>query len=146
MGDNDITIAGSVPQHISSCLATLDTFLQQPHPVLSSIVLAEKHKSTGVVNNVDLVKAVANILGIKDVNSMNPKNTLADVGMDSLMSTEIKQTLKRNYDIVLSAQDIRDLTIDKLQDMASDIANCPKIGNKQSGMAADSTIASPARK
>jgi fatty acid synthase len=38
--------------------------------------------------------------------------------MDSLMGAEIKQTLERNYDLVLSAQEIRGLTFGKLSELA----------------------------
>lgn len=58
-------------------------------------------------------------IGIKDVNTVNLTNSLADLGMDSLMGAEIKQTLERNYDVVLSAQEIRNLTFGKLKDLAS---------------------------
>ncbi|XP_039302441.1 fatty acid synthase-like [Solenopsis invicta] len=117
MGGNDAEVGGIIPQQISSCLATMDIFLQQLHPVLASSVLAEKYKSDDG-NKANLVTTVANILGIKDVDSINPNNTLADLGMDSLMGTEIKQTLERNYDIVLSAQKIRALTIGTLQELS----------------------------
>lgn len=123
MGDNDTEIGGTLPQRISSCLSSLDVFLQQLHPVLSSIVLADKHKSTDNTSQVTLVQAVGNILGIKDLKSVNPNNTLADLGMDSLMGTEIKQTLERNYDLVLSAQEIRGLTLSKLLELSSDNAD-----------------------
>lgn len=36
-------------------------------------------------------------------------------GMDSLMGAEIKQTLERNYDVVMSAPEIRQLTFGKLK-------------------------------
>nr|CAI5827467.1 unnamed protein product [Callosobruchus analis] len=39
--------------------------------------------------------------------------------MDSLMGAEIKQTLERNYDLVLSAQEIRALTFGKLVELGS---------------------------
>ncbi|KYN15123.1 PREDICTED: fatty acid synthase-like [Trachymyrmex cornetzi] len=117
-GYNDTEVNGTLPQHMSSCLATMDIFLQQPHPVLASMVLAEKLK-TNDDNKADLVATIANILGVKDVNRINPNNNLADLGMDSLMGTEIKQTLERNYDIVLSAQEIRVLTFAKLQELSS---------------------------
>lgn len=119
MGDNNTVIGGTLPQLMSSCLATLDVLLQQQHPVVSSMVVAEKYKSASSDSKANIVETVINILGIKDVNSVNPNNTLADVGMDSLMGTEIKQILERNYDIILSAQDIRSLTIAKLQDISS---------------------------
>lgn len=57
--------------------------------------------------------------GIKDVKTVNHASTLADLGMDSLMGAEIKQTLERNYDLVLSAQEIRGLTFSKLSELAS---------------------------
>ena len=44
-------------------------------------------------------------------------STLADLGMDSLMGTEIKQTLERNFDMILSVGDIRNLTMGKLFDL-----------------------------
>ncbi|XP_015126151.1 fatty acid synthase [Diachasma alloeum] len=114
MGDNDTEIGGTLPQRMSSCLATMDTFLQQPHAVLASMVLADKNKPGDSDNQVGLLQAVANILGIKDVSVVNTSNSLADLGMDSLMGTEIKQTLERNYDIVLSPAEIRSLTFAKL--------------------------------
>ncbi|KAL6267202.1 hypothetical protein P5V15_000279 [Pogonomyrmex californicus] len=118
MGDNDTEVGGTVPQFMSSCLETMDLFLQQPHPVLSSTVLAEKHKSDES-NKISLIKIIGNILGIKDVNKISPNDTLSDLGMDSLMGTEIKQTLERNYDIMLSPQEIRGLTFAKLQELSS---------------------------
>ncbi|XP_011695797.1 PREDICTED: fatty acid synthase [Wasmannia auropunctata] len=137
MGDNDTEVGGTLPQHMSSCLATMDIFLQQPHPVLASTVLAEKHK-TGDSNKADLAATIANILGIKDVNTINPNNSLADLGMDSLMGTEIKQTLERNYDIVLSAQEIRTLTFAKLQELSS---TGDETAKEQQSLAANATAA-----
>ncbi|XP_039302621.1 fatty acid synthase [Solenopsis invicta] len=117
MGGNDAEVGGTIPQQISRCLATMDIFLQQSHPVLASSVLAEKYKSDDG-NKANLVTTVANILGIKDVDSINPNNTLADLGMDSLMGVEIKQTLERNYNIVLSTHEIRILKISKMKELS----------------------------
>ncbi|KOX73549.1 Fatty acid synthase [Melipona quadrifasciata] len=113
-GLNDTEIGGTLPQRIQNCLDTMDIFLQQPHPILSSFILGNKNKTAESANKVNIVQAVANILGIKAVESINDNTTLADLGMDSLMGTEIKQTLERNYDVVLSALEIRNLTFEKL--------------------------------
>ncbi|CAG9771106.1 unnamed protein product [Ceutorhynchus assimilis] len=117
-GMNDTEVGGTLPQRMPSCLATMDNFLQQPHAVVASMVLAEKRKISGS-NQISLTDAVANILGIKDASTVAPVATLADLGMDSLMGAEIKQTLERNYDLVLSAQEIRGLTFGKLQELSS---------------------------
>lgn len=120
MGGNDTEVGGTLPQRMSSCLSTIDIFLQQPNAVVASMVLAEKRKKgSGDGSQVSLVDAVANILGIKDAKTVSSTATLADLGMDSLMGAEIKQTLERNYDVVLSAQEIRVLTFGRLQELGS---------------------------
>lgn len=120
MGGNDTEVGGTLPQRMSSCLNTIDSFLQQPNAVVASMVLAEKRKKgSGDGGQVSLTDAVANILGIKDAKTVSPAATLADLGMDSLMGAEIKQTLERNYDVVLSAQEIRVLTFGKLEELGS---------------------------
>ena len=63
-GDNDTVIGGTLPQRIHSCLQTLDRFLNQPEPVLSSYVLAErKVKSMSEDGGKSLAESVAHILG-----------------------------------------------------------------------------------
>ncbi|NXX48511.1 FAS synthase, partial [Tricholaema leucomelas] len=120
MGNKEIVVGGTIPQQISSCLEVLDTFLNQPHPVMSSFVLAEKVsvKSEGGGQR-DLVEAVAHILGVRDVSSLNAESSLADLGLDSLMGVEVRQTLERDYDIVMTMREIRLLTINKLRELSS---------------------------
>lgn len=68
MGSNDTVIGGTLPQRISSCLATLDQFLCQSEPVVSSYVPAEKQSSDSSAEKLDLVHAVCHILGKKSAN------------------------------------------------------------------------------
>ncbi|OCT62677.1 fatty acid synthase [Xenopus laevis] len=125
MGSNDTVIGGTLPQRIGSCMDVLDQFLNQPHPVMSSFVLAEKTlsvKSKGSSQQ-DLVEAVAHILGVRDINSLNPDTSLADLGLDSLMGVEVRQTLERDYDIVMAMREVRQLTINKLRELSSKPSN-----------------------
>ena len=57
--------------------------------------------------------------GIKDASSVSPDLTLGDLGLDSLMGVEIKQTLERDYDISMSAKEIRALTFTKLDQLST---------------------------
>lgn len=114
LGDNDTIIGGTLPQRMFSCLQTMDVFMQQPHAVLSSMVVAEKRKADAG-SGVSLVGCVANILGLKDLKNVPDQASLGDLGMDSLMGAEIKQTLERNYDVVMSATEIRQLSFGKLK-------------------------------
>ena len=115
LGDNDTIIGGTLPQRMVSCLQTMDTFMQQPHAVLASMVVAEKRKADAA-GGVSLVGSIANILGLKDIKNINDSATLADLGMDSLMGAEIKQTLERNFDMVMTAAEIRNLTFGKIKE------------------------------
>lgn len=56
-------------------------------------------------------------VGLKDTESCGNKS-LAELGMDSLMGTEIRQTLERKFDLLISAQEIRNLTFGKLNELA----------------------------
>ncbi|XP_070708258.1 fatty acid synthase [Pempheris klunzingeri] len=120
MGGNDAVIGGTLPQRIASCLEVLDLFLCQQQPVMSSFVLAERtvvKSEAGSQRN--LVDAVGHILGVRDVNSLNADASLADLGLDSLMGVEVRQTLERDYDIVMTMREIRQLTINKLRELAN---------------------------
>ncbi|KAM4844089.1 fatty acid synthase [Thomomys bottae] len=121
MGTNDTVIGGTLPQRITSCMEVLDLFLSQPHAVLSSFVLAEKKAVSRVDGGGqrDLVKAVAHILGIRDLASVNLQSSLADLGLDSLMGVEVRQTLEREYDLLLSMREVRQLTLQRLKELSS---------------------------
>jgi len=54
-----------------------------------------------------------------DASSVNPDVTLRDLGIDSLMGVELRQTLQRNYGISLSGEEIRALTFAKLDQMST---------------------------
>ncbi|CAH2098691.1 unnamed protein product [Euphydryas editha] len=118
MQDNDIQleIGGTLQQRISSCLLTLDKFLRQDNVIVSSMVVAEKKTSSGSDTIIDVV---AQILGIKDIKTVSQQVSLADLGMDSMMAVEIKQTFEREYEIFLTAEDIRNLTLAKIMELTT---------------------------
>lgn len=58
-------------------------------------------------------------IGVRDASNLNPDTSLADLGLDSLMGVEVRQTLERDYDIVMAMRDIRQLTINKLREMSN---------------------------
>ncbi|KAK9884211.1 hypothetical protein WA026_005161 [Henosepilachna vigintioctopunctata] len=113
----EIEIGGTLQQRINSCLQVMDSFLRQKESaIVSSIVVAEKKSGSGGADNI--VDAVANILGIKK-QTVSAHATLAEIGMDSMTAVEIKQTLEREFEVFLTAQDIRNLTLTRLQEIQS---------------------------
>lgn len=53
------------------------------------------------------------------MNSLNADASLADLGLDSLMGVEVRQTLERDYNIVMAMREIRQVTINKLRELAN---------------------------
>nr|XP_034827721.1 fatty acid synthase isoform X1 [Maniola hyperantus] len=119
MQDDDVQleIGGTLQQRISSCLLALDKFLKQDAVIVSSIVVAEK--KAGGSGCGSMVDAVAQIMGIKDLKTVSQQVSLAELGMDSMMAVEIKQTLEREFEIFLTAQDIRTLTFARLVELTA---------------------------
>ncbi|XP_018371882.1 PREDICTED: fatty acid synthase-like, partial [Trachymyrmex cornetzi] len=110
--NKEIIIGGTLRQKISCCLNELDKFLLQSRPIVSSMVIAEKTVERHGFGN--LVETVANILGLSDIKAISPNLSLAELGMDSMMIVEIKQTLEREFDIFFTVKEIRNLTFAKL--------------------------------
>uniref|UniRef100_UPI00358E27BA fatty acid synthase isoform X2 n=1 Tax=Myxine glutinosa TaxID=7769 RepID=UPI00358E27BA len=121
MGDNETVIGGTLPQRMASCLDTLDGFLAQNIPVVSSFVLAEMTSSAkgGGGKARSLVEAVAHVLGVRDVTSVNKEASLSELGLDSLMGVEVQQMLEREQGVALSSREIRQLTFNKLTEIES---------------------------
>ncbi|XP_063548210.1 fatty acid synthase-like [Cydia strobilella] len=118
IGYRDIQIGGMKTQTISSVLKTLDQFLSLPHAVTASTVVGDKGRVTDQSIE-DLLQAVADILGITSVDKVNETETLVELGMDSLMNTEIKLVLERGHDAFLSAREVRALTFRALRDLGA---------------------------
>ncbi|XP_054155200.1 fatty acid synthase-like [Oppia nitens] len=117
MGGNDVVVGGTLPQRMPSCLSVLDRFLHLDESVCCSLVKAVRQTDTSGGKKQDLVKTIANILGIKDYQNLSATTTLAEMGMDSLMGVEVKQTLERDYDVILSMQELRSLNVGHLQEI-----------------------------
>ena len=59
------------------------------------------------------------IVGLKNLKTVSKHTSLSKLGLDSIMVTEIKQTLERDFEVYLTPQDIRSLNFAKLQEMAA---------------------------
>nr|XP_018912187.1 PREDICTED: fatty acid synthase-like [Bemisia tabaci] len=113
-------IAGLSPQRMSSCLAVLDYFLQQSHPVVASSIPTVKNEAASRNNRLPLINAIANAIGILDLKAVNTNASLAEMGLDSLMEFEVKNILEYKYSVVMRAQEIRKLTFAKLLELQND--------------------------
>ncbi|XP_063924503.1 fatty acid synthase-like [Zophobas morio] len=115
--NKELVIGGTLQQKISSCVEVLDVLLKHEYPVVSSMVVAKKHDKSGIVS---AVEAVAHVLGIKDMKTISQYTTFAELGMDSLMGTEIIQLLEKDFGIYVTSKDVRSLTFAKLTEMEAE--------------------------
>ncbi|XP_050524285.1 fatty acid synthase [Daktulosphaira vitifoliae] len=114
--NQEVVIGGTLQQKIGNCLEVLDNLLsQKQYPIVSSMVVAEKRATGSSAGTI--VDTVINILGLKDLKTISLHSTLAELGMDSMMAVEIKQTLERQFEVFLTPQDIRGMTFAKLQEI-----------------------------
>lgn len=116
--NQEVVIGGTLQQKIGNCLEILDDLLtQNTYSVVSSMVVAEKRASGN--SGGTIVDTVINILGLRDLKTISLHSTLAELGMDSMMAVEIKQTLERQFEVFLTPQDIRSMTFAKLQEIGT---------------------------
>ncbi|KAG8225765.1 hypothetical protein J437_LFUL005724, partial [Ladona fulva] len=124
----EVSVGGTLQQRLASCLSTLDYFLCRQSnskgassPVVASMVVAEKG-ARGSRSNSGVVDTVAEILGFRDLKTVSPNSTLAELGMDSMMAVEIKQTLEREFELFLTPQDVRSLSFARLAELSSSLS------------------------
>lgn len=119
--NDDYQVSGVAKQRISSCIEVLDALLLSQDPVVSSMILAEKeHNSKGSKTITDVTMQ---ILGLKDLSNISLEATLTEMGIDSLMTVELKQILECDYEISLTTQEVRALTFLKIMDYAKALGN-----------------------
>lgn len=111
----DLEIGGTLQQRISSCLTEFDCLATTPEPVVACMVVADKRDSNKVKTTA--VERLLNIFGIRDIKSVSLNTSLSEMGMDSLMLVETKQTLEREFELFLSTQELRALTLGKLKEL-----------------------------
>lgn len=115
-GGTSLEVCGTQQQSISSCLQVLDRLLKERDvAVVGSMIMAERKSTSRRADNI--VESVANIIGVRDIKTINMHATLPELGMDSLLVTEIKEVLKKEFEIVFTMKELRNLTFARLHDI-----------------------------
>lgn len=81
------------PQHIDSCLESLNTLLYSDHAIATSYIRKSAETVDEGASTLTISQRVARVLGL-DVNKINSSDVLASLGMDSLQSVEVTNLLK----------------------------------------------------
>ncbi|CAG2105515.1 unnamed protein product [Medioppia subpectinata] len=111
------SLSGIVKQRINSCLDVLDKLLQTTHSVVSCVVRAKRVTQEGS-REAKIVGQVWQALGI-DPKTTPDHLTLGEIGMESMFAVELQQGLEREYDIKLTMNDIKSVTVKHIKDFES---------------------------
>ncbi len=131
------------PQSVNSCLRALHRLLQSPQPNVISYISSQQSVDTteskvdaimeGVAKFLGKISNLKNLfpfwddflqiffLGIKDPNTVIPTLTMLELGLDSLIGTDIQQFLEIKYGVTMCTQEIRELTFEKLKILAESL-------------------------
>jgi fatty acid synthase, animal type len=109
----DMTIGGTLPQGIVSCLEVLDTLMLADETIVASMIVAEKNIDN--ISKGNIIDTIFNIMSIRDKKAISMETSLSRLGMDSLTGVEIQQVLERDYGTVLLLDEMRTITLSQLE-------------------------------
>lgn len=121
VNDADLEIDGTLPQDLRSCLDVLDTLMTSAEPVVSSMVIGDKQKAVASKGNI--IDTILKIMALRDRKLISMYATLARLGIDSLMGVEIRQILDRDYNIAISSQELRSMSLKQLENKVASKAS-----------------------
>ncbi|XP_072392068.1 fatty acid synthase-like [Diabrotica undecimpunctata] len=104
----------NIPQRVQSCFDALEKLILQGVAIGASTVVSDRKKLGESTASKTPVNMVAHIMGISDVDVIDKNTKLVQLGLDSLMITEIKQVLFRNFQLTVGLEEIRAYTFDEL--------------------------------
>ena len=116
---NNTIILGLTAQRMHSCLSSLDSFMQCKESIVTCYVKAEKSSANEIGSSTDVLKVVSRILGLRDIQSLDPNMTLSNLGIDSLIAVEIQQILERVQGSSVPLKQVKELKISEFILMTS---------------------------
>ena len=114
---SNIEISTTLMQSIHSCLQVLDTLMTSDDPIVTSVLIAEKVSSAK--GRDFLFQQLMKALGIKDVNAYPKDTKIVDLGMDSMLTVEIIQLMEKHYNVHLTVNELRTMTLGQLVDITN---------------------------
>lgn len=102
---------------MSCCLNNMDYLMTTNEPIVAKLTVDVKIVKEKVKESLN--EAVLRIMSIKDNRSISMHSTMAELGLNSLTTVELRETLERDYDIILTTKNLTSLTIDCLEKLTN---------------------------
>lgn len=97
----------------------LDVLLCGPHPFVSRTVVNNKKDQPKIDQASSALDCILSIMGISDKSSLSLHTTLNNLGLDSIMASEIKEVLEKEFNLKLSPSEVRLLTVKNLNEIST---------------------------
>lgn len=110
--NNEIMQYNKITFHLDN----MDYLMTINKPIVTSTI---DIKSVQKIVKESLLEAVMRIMSIKDTKSISLHSSLAELGLNSLTAVEMRQTLDRDYNVILSPKDLASFTISSLEKLAN---------------------------
>lgn len=109
--DNTVEVTHCSQQRPDRCFRFMDALLYSKSAIVSSIQVP--HKRT--IQEDNTLTRILRVFGIKNVTKVPTSSTLADLGIDSLVISEVKQILELEAKVTLSTVELEKITIEDLK-------------------------------
>lgn len=117
MEDNDkVSFHGLEMQPITSCMEEMDHFLTSSECVMSSTQFPYKTITVGTENKESAIDFLFKMLGL-DISNVDDESILSDIGVDSMLATEIRQVLCRDYKVNLTLKEVRSKKLSEMREI-----------------------------
>ena len=83
-----------------------------------------------VIRDWHLIALTIFLSGIRDLKTVSLTSTLAELGLDSVTTVEIREILEREFEVYLTLQEIRNLTFASLDELSA-VNQCTEVDKRQ---------------
>ncbi|CAH0560904.1 unnamed protein product [Brassicogethes aeneus] len=104
-------------QSIQSCLLTLDDLLQKSETIVSSSVYEIKDYTEERDPITTVLDSIGTLFGFKSTACVDMNSSLINLGMDSIMSFEIRNILMAEFNIDFSSSDLKNMSFSKIKNL-----------------------------
>jgi fatty acid synthase, animal type len=107
---------GYLLQNMQSCCDVFDQVFLRHEAVFSSMICASKKKAAGN-DYQEMLMSLLGRIGITDEATIDPNQTLASLGVDSISGVEIQQFFLREFGITMTVKELRLKTYKETKDL-----------------------------
>ena len=113
----DAMFNGINPQPILTSMTVMDKLMLQKNSSVYSTFDYDESVMLATSGNGRILDMLYNLMGIKDISTVDKSRTLTEIGVDSMLTVEIREIILRETGKKFESNDVRKLTLMQLESM-----------------------------